>query len=127
MEMIFRKNCKIPTPRQSYSLVNIIGMFRTGIGIPYVCYTGFETDIIHSQTVKDRRILIVKDMSGIDLPGLIDMNIISQCVDLFFFDVFSVNRIEAKTRVDEVKGFARMSLTEDLCNLSILVCLDLAN
>ena len=82
-----------------------------GLDIPYIGY--IETDVVvHGQTVKDRGILIVKDVSGRDVPGLIGMNIISQCRDMFFSDIPFVNRIEAKTRMEEVR--ARIPSTEDV-------------
>lgn len=85
-----------------------------GLDIPYVGY--IETDIVvHGHTVKDRGILIVKDVSGRDIPGLIGMNIISQCRDLFLSEIPSISAIEAKARVGEVKGFARIASNEDVC------------
>ena len=85
-----------------------------GLDIPYVGY--IETDIIvHGHAVKDRGILIVKDVSGREIPGLIGMNIISQCRDVFMSEIPSISTIEAKTRVGEVKGFARISSNEDVC------------
>ena len=67
---------------------------------------------MHGRTVKDRGILIVKDVSDRDIQGLIGMNIISQCRDMFFSDIPFVNRIEAKTRMEEVR--ARIHSTEDV-------------
>ena len=43
------------------------------------------------------------------------MNIISQCRGMFFSDIPFVNRIDAKTRIEEVKCFARIPSSEDVC------------
>ena len=57
-----------------------------GLEIPYIGYV--ETDIFVpsiNKTIKDRGILIVKDAPGSqrnDIPGLIGMNVISQCAEL---------------------------------------------
>jgi hypothetical protein len=54
--------------------------------IPYIGYV--ETDIFVpsiNKKIKDRGILIVKDAPGSqrnDIPGLIGMNVISQCAEL---------------------------------------------
>ena len=53
-----------------------------GLDIRYIGY--IETDVVvHGRKVKDLDILIVNDVSGRDIPGLIGINIISQCRDIF--------------------------------------------
>ncbi|VDI48097.1 Hypothetical predicted protein [Mytilus galloprovincialis] len=85
-----------------------------GLDIPYVGY--IETDVylpLFGETIKDRGILILKDSPGVnrkDSSGLIGMNIISQCMDLFK----TINN-SIKPEHSEIKGFARVAGSSEIC------------
>ncbi|CAC5375533.1 unnamed protein product [Mytilus coruscus] len=85
-----------------------------GLDIPYVGY--IETDVclpLFGETIKDRGILILKDSPGVnrkDSSGLIGMNIISQCKDLFE----TINN-SVKPENSEIKGFARVAGNSEIC------------
>ena len=80
-----------------------------GLDIPYIGY--IETDVVvpsSGKTVKDRGILIVKDTPGErrkDFPGLIGMNIISECMDM----------LQTNCVNTDVKGFARIAGNSEIC------------
>lgn len=104
-----------------------------GLEIPYIGYV--ETDIFVpsiNKTIKDRGILIVKDVPGSqrnDIPGLIGMNVISQCAELLQkqmgpsylkqieCDETMVNWISAfkDCRKTDIKGFARVAGDRKVC------------
>jgi hypothetical protein len=104
-----------------------------GLEIPYIGYV--ETDIFVpsiNKTIKDRGILIVKDAPGSqrnDIPGLIGMNVISQCAELLQkqmgpsylkqieCDETMVNWISAfkDCRKTDIKGFARVAGDRKVC------------
>lgn len=79
--------------------------------------TGIE---VQCHTVKDHGIYIVKNVNNKKIPGLIEMNFICQCRDLFLSDGSFIkgNRIKANIRKEEVKAFARIYLDENVCILS---------
>ena len=86
-----------------------------GLDIPYIGY--IETDVhlpAFGKIVKDRGILIAKDThedDKKDSPGLIGMNIISQCMDIFQNLVGD----SARRANSEVKGFARIAGNSEVC------------
>ena len=94
-----------------------------GLEIPYSGY--IETDIqICGHVVRDRGILIVKDVKGRNTPGLIGMNVISQCRDILATELqsrgcssvtSSINRITADMKnTKEIRGFARIASKTDV-------------
>ena len=82
----------IPVIQEQFITLNA----ANGLDIPYIGY--IETNIVvHGRTLKDPGILIVKDVSGRDIPGLIGINIISQCIDMFFSNIpFVIRRGQNK-------------------------------
>lgn len=87
-----------------------------GLDIPYIGY--IETDVyipLLEKTIEGRGILIVKDCpekeGRIDKPGLMGMNIISQCMEIFKSFLPNIG----KHVRSEVKGFARVAGRSEVC------------
>ena len=65
-----------------------------GLEIPFVGY--IQTDVLVKpldMSLRKRRILIVKDNSGREVPGILGMNIIKECKDLVFHGCGSVSQV----------------------------------